>query len=229
MSCRRLPTTVPRLLVAALVAASLAGCGGATVADPAPVVAARAYLTAVADGRTEDAWRLRASSGRRATPQKAYAARLRGLDAGTRERARVQSKAREAPRYRAEWGEGRDRLQLEHRGGTTWAIVGELPRFEKMATAAEALATFARALRAGDWETVLKLAPEEERRQLTPALVRERLTKEGIRQALYKALDALRAAGAGEADSASQWSFRAGRHRAIMVREGDSWRLLDLR
>ncbi len=199
-----------------------------TVSGTGPEATAQRYLEAVADGRRDVAWKLRASEHRRTVTQASFRARLAAITAEERKAILARSKSSLTARHEADWGQVSAPLKLVHLGGRSWAVTSPLPRFDRQGAPREALETFTHAFRSSDWETLLKLAPDAERDGLDAGLVQERLSDATVRTEVAAALDAL-GTSTGEADSPVQWSFRSGQHRAILILERGTWRLLDLR
>ena len=212
-----------------MVVVSLAmGCVAAPVTS-GPEHAARAYLEAVASGRAADAWELLSKSARARTTPEAFQRRVASLDEAHRRRIAQKATQVGLGRWSAHWDDADWPLRMENRGPRVWVVSSELPRFDRRDSPLAAFQTFARAFRAGDYRTLLALAPQSESVELTEGQLRERLGEPGLQAELRKALDALEAVRDGESDSAEQWTIRAGRHRAILVRESGGWCLLDLR
>lgn len=127
------------------------------------------------------------------------------------------------------WSHPGGTLSFEHRGGAEWVVTGGLPRFDRQDAPDEALRTFARALRGSDWETLLKLAPADQRAALSAGILRDRFGDKAVRAEVEAALAALADAGPGEALGPSGWRFLRGRHRADLRLEDGLWRVVDLR
>ena|GEM_PF-6988406 len=80
-----------------------------------------------------------------------------------------------------------------------------------------------------DYATMLQMAPEIEQGLLSVSLLRERFSDNEFATHLETALDVLVTQGSGRATENHRWLIESGRHLAILKRENDQWRIIDVR
>ncbi len=190
---------------------------------------ARRYLEAVAANRAEDAIALMSAEQRRRLPLAELRRRIAALSDAERVALRDRAEKLGQGRLTAQWPSAHGALTLEHRGGNTWVVAGDLPRFDRQDTPRSALLTFARAFKNQDYATLLKLAPNTDAAELTAAKLAHAMEEPEFRRTVEATLAVLTESGAGEASGDGQWMFRSGRHRADLRLEDGRWRLVDLR
>lgn len=193
-----------------------------------PSDAARRYLMALSIGDADAAWSLLSDSARRETDRQAFGHHVRSMSEADRKRLSERAQSIAEGRLVARWESGTDALELEHRDRDAWLVVSRLPRFDRRDTPRAALETFASAIRAHDWATILAMAPQDEREGLTEAVLQARLATGELREELDAALSALLQSGPGRGE-ADQWTFQAAQHRADLRRMGGLWFVSDIR
>lgn len=197
----------------------LAGCPGVAPVSPAEVAAAQAAALARSDVAEAARW-LSEDAVRQAVPWPAP----EGVPAGpARERARE-----------ARWTGAEGPPVVVVRGQAGWRIRSGVLGLTRASTPQEALETFARALAARDYGTLLGLLPEAERRHWTAARLAAVLDA-GPRAAAWAALATALAA----APPSLSWLDEGLRARAVMevgegkttillIREEQAWKILDV-
>lgn len=114
-----------------------------------------------------------------------------------------------------------------------WQVTSILPSYRRQDTPAHTLQTFERAVRVGDWATILELAPPSRRNGMTTEVIAERMQQGTFRQRTAKALRALRQAEP-RLDGDARIRFSKGPHAAVLIRISDTaanarWYIDDLR
>ena len=204
---------------------ALIGCG----ARNGPVDAMQSYLAAVADGKTEVAWRLLSSEAQNTITQSVHREQISALTPEQREALRDTAKSLKSGSATLKFQYASGGISVWTKSGKEWRISEFLLDRPLLGTPLQALKSFIAAVRAGDYKTVLELAPAAERESLTTALLSDRFGHPRFRGEVLAAVDALENAGHGAARGKSEWRFEHGGHYAAFINEGGAWRLLDLK
>ena len=161
------------------------------------------YRQALLDGKPDEASRLMT---------------LEAMARVTKEELGVPSNAIEiaVPRYGAMFTTASGILTLERNDGT-WRVASSLPTYTGRTTPTEALQTFERSVRLGDWDTVFELIPPARRSGLTPIIIQERLMNVGYRQRVEKMLRTLLSAKQ-ESITDTRGVMKHGPHRIEFIR-----------
>ena len=177
------------------------------------------YRQAIIDGNSDDAWRLMTSGAKARVTRQELGMTYNDTGAST-------------VRYGATFTMARGMLTLEHDDGD-WRVASSLPTYTSRTTAQEALRTFERSVRLGDWDTVFKLIPPTRRSGLTPNIIHERFMDAGYRRRVERMLRALLSAKQ-EQISDTRVVMTRGLHRIELIRltrpgHAPSWFVDDVR
>ena len=178
------------------------------------------FRAAVAEGRTQDAWALLTAENR---------------DRLAHHHITQASANDQAPnvRYGATLRTGSGILQFKRMDGE-WQLASRLPTYRQQDTPEAALRTLERAVRVGDWKTVMALAPPERQAGLSVDIIEQRMQDDGFRQKTEVALRALQNAHRATPTIAGQATFIVGSHSATLLRiktgeERAQWYVEELR
>ena len=177
------------------------------------------YRQALIDGKPDDAWRL-------LTPEAKALVRKKEL------KMTDNISGASAAEYGATFTMASGLLTLEHDDGY-WRVASSLPTYTSRTTAQEALQTFERSVRLGDWNTVFELIPPTRRTGLTPKIIQERFMDAGYRGRVERMLRTLLSAKQ-EQISDTRVVMKHGPHRIELIRltrpsQAPSWFVDDAR
>lgn len=156
-------------------------CGGSAAGRPSAAV--DAYARALQAGDYAKAYELMSARYRREHPREEFIRLMKESPAEVRETsARLRAGGRQIEvTARLRYGEMGDELVLVEEGGE-WRIASDPLAFYAQDTPARALRSFLRAVELKRWDVVLRFVPDEYRRRMTAAHVREEFEGENKEQ-----------------------------------------------